>query len=1121
MNNLFDEIAAYHFSNLDYTDKYARLHSLLDRLCKQLTADEPTDFSNLFARLYFLCDKRKIKSQAIEVFRIHARQTLQQHAFTLTHEDYLYDVKALCETVSQLLHEPVPTRLTDALPAHWRPLPQTSFHGEWRKRVRMLVDRWEEDIIYGIDEESPGSEPLQVVCPEEFASGLETLYRGAQLNLLSVSADEAGLLRPELIVFEPDYLIDISSLAACYQNYGDTPLNYLYSKFRPQESTHYILLGNAANQFLDDCVNQTEESPASYDISIQKAFRADVLAYCTTPQIDLKYFNSAKEQFSHIQRTLEVLFSEPSYGFVAEKVMLEPSFICESLGLQGRMDLLQSDWKNLIELKSGKADGWNGALRPKSSHSLQMALYKEILYYNLGMARQDVHTYLFYSTYPKLYAERSAKGQIQKAIDLRNRIVANELRLKQGEGEALISALTPKDFNEKQDMSKLWRDYQLPQIASWLQPFHDATDTEKAYFYRFLAFTEKEQFLSKTGDAQIDSTRGFASVWTADLTSKQEGGNILVELRIERLEGEEGIDRIVLSVPTYDEGFLPNFRKGDIVLFYERNGQADNATNRQVFRGSIEEIDDQQLTIKLRYAQRNRQVFRKESRYAVEHDFMDGSYNTIYRGLYTFLTAPQERKDLLLAVRPPRRDTTRTLARHYLNPQIDDIVLQAKQAKDYYLLVGPPGTGKTSVALKSMVEEFHAQADCQILLLSYTNRAVDEICEMLESIDYHPDYLRIGSELSCEARFRPHLIQNFTDRYASRRDIIAALNDIRIFVGTTASISGKPELFQLKHFQVAIVDEASQILEPQLMGILAGHSGNGVCAIDKFILVGDPKQLPAVVQQSPKDSAVSDPLLLDIGLTDCRNSLFERIYRWLHAHPQEGILGMLNRQGRMHPVVNDFSNHCFYDGVLDIVPVKHQTEELEFSVCPDAEHPMLPSPFGVGYSPYVQLLSTTRVGFLPSPPPPMEDSNKINRHEASIIAQLVKGIYELCALNGLPVNPAKRIGIIVPFRNQIALIGKALRELQLPQAEEITIDTVERYQGSQRDIILYSTTISQPYQLDILSVTTTDNGALIDRKLNVALTRAKKQMFMVGNERILRRSPLYQQFIEQYKITNI
>ena len=61
------------------------------------------------------------------------------------------------------------------------------------------------------------------------------------------------------------------------------------------------------------------------------------------------------------------------------------------------------------------------------------------------------------------------------------------------------------------------------------------------------------------------------------------------------------------------------------------------------------------------------------------------------------------------------------------------------------------------------------------------------------------------------------------------------------------------ELFELKHFDTAIIDEASQILEPQIMGILCAHKG-GECAIDKFILIGDHKQLPAVVLQRPEDS---------------------------------------------------------------------------------------------------------------------------------------------------------------------------------------------------------------------------------------------------------------------------
>ena len=94
-----------------------------------------------------------------------------------------------------------------------------------------------------------------------------------------------------------------------------------------------------------------------------------------------------------------------------------------------------------------------------------------------------------------------------------------------------------------------------------------------------------------------------------------------------------------------------------------------------------------------------------------------------------------------------------------------------------------------------MVEEFHSNPTCQILLLSYTNRAVDEICDMLESIRPTPPYLRIGNELSCEERFRPHLVKNMTQSCRNRKEIRQFLNEVRIVAGTVSSISGQPELF--------------------------------------------------------------------------------------------------------------------------------------------------------------------------------------------------------------------------------------------------------------------------------------------------------------------------------------
>ena len=307
-------------------------------------------------------------------------------------------------------------------------------------------------------------------------------------------------------------------------------------------------------------------------------------------------------------------------------------------------------------------------------------------------------------------------------------------------------------------------------------------------------------------------------------------------------------------------------------------------------------------------------------------------------------------------------------------------------------------------------------------------------------------------------------------------------------VGTVAAIYGKPELFRLKHFDVAIIDEATQILEPQLLGILCARGEDEKDAIDKFVLIGDHKQLPAVVQQNAEQAAIYDESLLSIGLSNLKDSLFERLYRNCTAACSSSAIhrsyDMLCRQGRMHPEVALFANRAFYGGRLIPVGLPHQIEDSD-TIC--------------------------RLAFYPSVPEKAGASAKINYSEARIVADLAVRIYEH---HQSDFDESRTLGIITPYRSQIALIKKEIESVGIPVLNRILVDTVERFQGSERDVIIYSFCVNYPYQLKFLSNLTEEEGVLIDRKLNVALTRARKQMFITGVPELLERNPLYKSLLK-------
>lgn len=709
IQDIFDEIRNIMQPDMDHTARYHALDTLLLRALKDRTRHSPVDFTHTAARLHWLCKQTGHPSHPLEVFRARAGR-IQKGLFLPNGEDETYDLKAVCEGLAAFYQTHVPEDVQKRLPRHWRPAPAPAEKVLQAKRIRITVHRWDEHFIYGKDHTHPTEQLLKVEYADEtdrtFADLNGQLYEGAQLNLLSVKAIKAEgaypyVLKPEMLVLDPDFLIDITALCACIKPYGYSAYTHLLNKFAPPARSAAIQLGNAANQFLDDCVNErfiqnadgTTEAEL-YLRSMQNSFRFSPLAWSTLPDIDRDFFNRCEMQFHHIRQTVRNSFSAAGIDIRQTEVELEPSFLCEALGLQGRMDLLTRNADKLVELKSGKADEYPYH-SPKEEHSLQMALYKEILYYNLDRRREQVQSYLFYSRYPGLYAVDVPRSHIRRAMALRNAILHIEHRLRRGESRTLIEELTEERLNVDGRADRLYSRYLRPRMMEILAPLHGMRGVEADYFHRFLTFTAREQFRAKVGDDRADSPGGFAETWCCDTQTKQQNGNILTGLKLHPVPDEEGaVVRLDLQLPEYGEDFLPNFRQGDMVMLYERNHERDNVTNKQFFRCTIEEIHPERMLLKLSYKQRNAEVFRPDSLYAVEPGYMDATFNQAYSGLFSLLTAPRERKELLLGIRPPATDPSVRLHRHYLNEEIDRIVLKAKQARDYFLLVGPPGTGK-------------------------------------------------------------------------------------------------------------------------------------------------------------------------------------------------------------------------------------------------------------------------------------------------------------------------------------------------------------------------------------------------------------------------------------------
>ena len=982
----------------------------------------------------------------------------------------------------------------------------------------MVVEKWDNDYIYATEENENttvqicyGKDNKMLTRNGEFSWNYlnEVLWEGAQLNLVRVRRDESGkILMPELIILEPDYLINVTTIANCFESYAESPFVNLINKIKPQPNTKAIHLGNLAGQLLDDTIHARN---ISLEDSIKSFVGANALSMISCPEL-VNGFAQFKQDAQIQKQNIEHLIGEALPHVIDNydkgNVILEPSFFSEVLGIQGRLDFLyQKDGDvTIIEQKSGKGEfvrNQPDASTPiaKMTHTIQVLLYRALFQYEFQTySSQLKHIMLLYSKYANgLLLIPQSPELLLRAMKMRNLLAWTEIMYAK-EGMELLRTLTPEKLNMNGLTGKLWDLYVRPQLSELLSPIQKASPLELAYYLRFLRFIQNELLLSKVGNKRKENS-GFATIWHDTLEDKKSAGNIYDKLSIRDFVCDgEAVSSVILDFNEPQSADSTNFRIGDIVILYSYSqDEVPNACSDIVIRASIVDIKADTIELRLRNSQTARQVFNRHKSFplggdgegllwAIEHDMLESMTSTLFSAMHGFLSGTKARRDLILSQREPNVDASLTINGEY--GRFNTLVTRAKQARDIFLIIGPPGTGKTSFGLVNLLKEELTEPDSNVLLLSYTNRAVDEICSKLVEIKREQpdfDFIRIGSDLSCSEEYRDYLLSSRSAKEEGGNGLYRLIKKTRVFCGTTSAVNANMSLLKLKHFTLAIVDESSQILEPHLIGLLTAHDKEKE-AIDRFVLIGDHKQLPAVVQQSVEESVVNEPELKAIGLTDCRLSLFERLLsRFKTSDGYDGrFVYMLTKQGRMHKFIGEFPNQAFYGGHLDVVPLEHQ---------------LLPYKTVETDNGIMKMLCSHRIAFVAAEHPRLSPSLKTNIIEAEMIAATVFQIY---LLNQKDFNKDMTVGVIVPYRNQIATVRNAIDRYGIDILHDITIDTVERYQGSQRDYIIYGFTIHQMYQLNFL----TDNvfeedGMIIDRKLNVAMTRARLNLVMIGNPKLL------------------
>lgn len=1081
--------------NLTPKERIPKLRSIMELLFKELTSDENIIFTTLHSRESYYFNKYTNAPpelhKEIRQFRQFANQVVHNPDLIPNSDDELLCLKILCKAISNFCKEEIPSSLRDLFPQK-----ELTFKIVEPKQTENLslifykiLNRYENQnrkVLSLLCEHSDAgpitlsiwynkTHPINKVDWTEIHSILKP-YTNLYVTAVRQDTSQQSLYHTtakSIIVVEPDFLVDVTEIAECFQNFGTIPFLSLLKRFLPTEPSFALIKGSIINNIFDDFLTNTG---FSFDIAFEQALKNRMIEI-------LFLFAEGSENLTKTKLYLEKLkqeiyeshynaLEETRNRFLNMKKLIEPSFISKTFGIQGRLDvLLQSPNEekqlDIVELKSGNApyDGmWE-------NHLLQTILYDLLIQSIIPQRRGG--SYICYSSSNRplrTYPGGEWINQQQEAINVRNKIVSYLFRMANGE--------LPQILKENENILNLNLPLYLSnQINDFYNTIKLLDHTEKSYFFGFCKFLIRELIELKIGNNSSDFPNdGYSSLWRKTISEKKDTFSILDNLVITSIADDASL---ILQTEDKTPFSTSDFREGDLVLLYPYDGNSTDPTKFLLLQCFINNLNDTELRVQLLNRLTDSEYFRKYSRWVLEHGFRESNFISLFKSLYIFISSDKQKRDLILGRKQPQFETLEVQFNKSLSNRQQEIIRSALAARDYFLIQGPPGTGKTSVIMKELVRQLHKRNE-NILLIAYTNRAVDEICSRLLEID-GLSYIRMGKGQDTSVLFS-ELSRTLTIEELSQK-----VEQTQVFVSTQASLVNNSVLLKLKSFDTLIVDEASQLLEPHLLGILP--------RVKRFILIGDEKQLPPVVVQNKEQTLCEDTLLKEIALENYSESIFTRLLKNAKKNNWSECYTSLVDHYRMHRDIAKFINDHYYDSILKET-LNSQTEKISFPHTSDELD---------------KILSTNRLVFISVPAEPFK--HKVNEKEARIVSLLAKRFYNLIQLKRSDnFNHQSDIGIITPFRAQIS----AIKNLLPTEIQNITVDTVERFQGSERRIIIISFAFKSILQAKMIQSLYIDKQE-VERKLNVAVSRPREHLVIVGDHRILEQDTHYRKLLDHIK----